>query len=103
MMFIYTMVGGGFLVASTVTYVSLAPPDLRATLTALVSLFGTLIGGVLGPIVFGLINDVLKRTYGDESLRFTLLLAPCLLVVAGLLFLVSARTFEEDVRAAEAA
>ena len=92
----YTLASGGLTTACTVTYVSLAPPSLRAVMTALMRALAMVVGGGTGPVLFGLVNDRLKPAFGDESLRYTLLLSPLMLALAGVLFFVASRTIERD-------
>ena len=77
---------------------NIAPVNMRATATA-ISLFGaSLIGGGLGPLLVGVISDVLYSGDGAASLRYGLAIVVCVTPVAALLFWLSARYFPGDSR-----
>ncbi len=52
----------------------LAHERSRATATAVVSFFLTIVGSAAGPMVVGWVSDKLQPTYGDLSLRYALCL-----------------------------
>jgi MFS transporter, Spinster family, sphingosine-1-phosphate transporter len=52
----------------------LVPEHMRAMAIALVYLFVNLIGLGLGPVAVGALSDVLRTTFGADSLRYALLL-----------------------------
>lgn len=97
----FTLIAGGQHPVAMATYASLSPPGMRGSVSALVYLMVTLIGGAVAPFVFGLANDALSARYGDESVRFTLLLAPVLLVIAAIFFWIARRSVEKDTAVAE--
>jgi MFS family permease len=87
----YTMYGPFF-----ATIQSLVDSRMRATAIAAVYLFSNLIGLGLGPLAAGAISDALRPTFGDESLRYALLiLTPGYLWTAVHLWLAS-RTVKQD-------
>jgi len=98
----YTLVSGGLTTVTTATYVSLAPPTMRAFVTALMLFCTFVFGAGLGPLLFGLLNDVVSRTQGDEALRYSMLLGPALLMAAGVFYLFASRTVDADTAAAGA-
>lgn len=53
---------------------TLVPPRMRATATALILLFANLIGLGLGPLAVGVASDALRPFFGQESLRYALLI-----------------------------
>jgi len=85
MLLVYNLVSGGITSASQAAYVSLAPPHLRAVVVAVLNSAATLLGSLCGPLLFGVVNDALKPTWGDQSLRYTLLLVPTLIVATAVL------------------
>jgi MFS family permease len=97
---LYTLISGGITTAGTAVYVSIAPPTMRGFMTALMGLAATLLGAGSAPALYGAVNDVLKRTYGAEALRYTLLLSPAALALAAVFFLIASRTVDADVEAA---
>jgi MFS family permease len=61
----------------TATLQTLLPERMRATSMAVVLLFANLIGMGLGPLAAGILSDALRRRFGEDSLRYALLiLAP---------------------------
>ena len=55
------------------TIQTLVPPRLRAISIALVYLFANFIGLGLGPLATGVLSDLLRPAFGEESLRYALL------------------------------
>ncbi len=53
---------------------TLVPPHMRAMSIALIYLFANLIGMGLGPLVAGALSDALHAQYGEQSLRYALLI-----------------------------
>lgn len=51
---------------------TLVPPRMRATAIAILFLFANLIGLGLGPLAVGAISDALRPHFGQESLRYAL-------------------------------
>jgi len=98
----YTVVSGGITTVAAATYLSFAPPTMRGFMTAAMGLFAAILGAGAAPALFGAVNDVLKIHYGDQSLRYTLLLAPLAMTVAFVMFLIASRTLDDDVKAVSA-
>jgi predicted MFS family arabinose efflux permease len=96
----YTLISGGVVTVATAAYVSFAPPTMRGFMSAGMNLFGAILGTGAGPTIFGAVNDVLKVSYGDQALRYTLLLAPATMAIGCALFFVASRTIDADVEAA---
>ena len=103
LMILYTLISGALTTVTTATYVSFSPPTMRAFMTAFMALCAAVLGGGGAPFLYGFVNDILTKTYGDQALRYTLLLSPGLLFLAGLMFLLSSRTLDRDVAAAAVA
>jgi MFS transporter, Spinster family, sphingosine-1-phosphate transporter len=53
---------------------TLVPDRMRAMSIALIYLFANLIGTGLGPLLAGALSDLLREGFGDESLRYALLI-----------------------------
>jgi predicted MFS family arabinose efflux permease len=96
----FTLFAGGYHPVAMAIYASVSPPNIRGSVSALVYL-AALVGGAVVPFAFGLANDALSRRFGDEAVRFTLLLAPVLLVAAATLFWSARQSVEKDIVAAE--
>ncbi|MBM0106517.1 MFS transporter [Steroidobacter sp. S1-65] len=56
------------------TIQTLVPQQMRAVSVALILLFANLIGMGLGPLAAGALSDALRPMFGEESLRYVLLL-----------------------------
>jgi MFS family permease len=70
---------------------SFAEPYRRATAVAIALLLASLLGTGAGPYVIGYVSTALEPTYGQESLRYALLLGPAMLVWAVVHYLLAAR------------
>ena len=77
---------------------------MRGTGAAMSLLITTLIGSGIGSQLIGLVSDLLKPGYGEESLRYVLLiLVPTGATITALLFALGARSLPADLRRASAA
>jgi MFS family permease len=82
---------------------SLATPSMRATAGAILLLVINIIGLAMGPAVTGLISDALQPRFGDDSLRYALLIVSMVFAWSGVHFVLAARTVREDLEFARAA
>ena len=76
---------------------TLVPPAMRSTASAILLFVLNLIGLGLGPVFAGFLSDTLRPGYGEESIRYSLLI----LAVAGniwsaLHYYLASRTLRED-------
>ena len=97
-----TLLGAMYLGPTFAMAQGLARSDMRAMVSALLLFVINLIGLGLGPQCVGLLSDLLKPTYGVESVRYALLWV----VMAGALwatfhYVMAARTLREDLEAIE--
>ena len=53
---------------------TVAKPRMRALAAAIVSLFLNVLGYGLGPLMVGILNDRLQPRFGNESIRYSLLI-----------------------------
>jgi predicted MFS family arabinose efflux permease len=74
----------------------LAPPELRASASALLALFTALAGGA-GPFIAGLISDALHPHLGAASLGWAMLVTPVAQTIAGLLYFAATLNFRRDI------
>jgi MFS family permease len=81
---------------------SLARPQMRATASALMLLLFNLIGFGLGPLIVGVLNDVLEPRFGAEAIRYSLLAILSTALWAAVHNFLAARTLARDLRAKEA-
>ncbi len=72
---------------------------MRAMASAILFLILNLIGLGLGPQLVGVLNDLLAPRFGDEAIRYSLLLANFTTVWSALHFALAARTLEVDLTA----
>ncbi|MDB5725144.1 MAG: transporter [Novosphingobium sp.] len=61
----------------------LVPPAARAVASAAILFMQNLIGLGLGPVLLGYCSDLLKPTYGAESVRYVLFIAGLVSLIAG--------------------
>ncbi|AMO70602.1 spinster family MFS transporter [Sphingorhabdus sp. M41] len=75
---------------------TLAPVWARATSAACAMFAINLVGLGLGPVFIGQISDLLRPIYGEESLRFSLMLALTVYIPAAICFGLASRTYRKD-------
>jgi MFS family permease len=75
---------------------SLAPPSMRSTAAAVLLFVINIIGMGLGPSTAGLLSDWLRPSFGDDSLRYALLIVSAAYLWAALHFWLASRTLRED-------
>ncbi|MEQ8433642.1 MAG: MFS transporter [Oceanicaulis sp.] len=78
-----------------------ATPRTRALAAALVMFTLNLLGLGLGPLVVGILSDVLNPAFGQESLRYALLTVPVSFVLAGVHWIIAARGLRARARELE--
>lgn len=97
------LLGGVYLGPTFAMTQTIVRPSMRALASAILLFIINLIGLGLGPTLVGRLSDVLKPSYGDESVRYALLWV----VVVGALwatlhYLLAARTLGRDLEAKHA-
>ena len=60
----------------------IAKPHMRAMAAAIVIVVISLVGGGLGPLLVGILNDWLNPRFGPEAVRYSLLIVIVLLILA---------------------
>ena len=75
---------------------ALVPPSMRALTSAILFFVLNMIGLGLGPFLTGLTSDLLAPRFGDQSLRYAMVLASMTGLVAIALFYVGARKLPTD-------
>lgn len=80
---------------------AVSPVSMRAMSGAVLLLIGNLIGLGLGPLAIGVLSDMLEPKFGQESLRYALLLAPAAALIGAVLYLRGTRTLGADIARAE--
>jgi MFS family permease len=74
----------------------LAPAPMRTTASALFLLINNLLGIAVGTYYFGLVSDLLKPVFGQESLRWSIYTGMGFYLVAALLFFLASRRLAKD-------
>jgi predicted MFS family arabinose efflux permease len=75
---------------------NLTPPRSRATASALLLLVFNIIGLGMGPLFTGMLSDILKPSFGDDSLRWALLGLLPFAAAAGIAQFWMTRHLEQD-------
>lgn len=74
------------------------PSDGRATAAAILLFFTSMVGVGAAPVVVGLLSDLMSEQYGDESLRYALILGSVVVLVASYCFFSASKYFESDIK-----
>jgi len=77
---------------------SLVPASMRSMTSAVFFLVINLIGLGLGPMVVGSVSDLLKPSFGVESLRWALSILLVVSTVSAMLFFSTAKRYEGDLK-----
>ena len=85
------------------TIQNLAPTRMRALASAILLFILNIIGLGLGPFLVGVLSDLLVPSFGEESLRYAILIATVAYFWAGAHFLLAGRTIARDLEEASAA
>jgi MFS family permease len=76
---------------------------MRATAAAILIFVVNMIGLGLGPLLVGMLNDHFAAQYGDEAIRYSLLIVGSLGGLASILFWEASRTLREELQDVEEA
>lgn len=74
----------------------IAPASMRTTASASFLFINNLIGIGLGTVLFGLISDRLAPSFGDESLRYSILIGLSFYLLSAGLFFLASRRLDRD-------
>jgi MFS family permease len=75
---------------------ALVPPGMRALTSAILFFILNMIGLGAGPFLTGLVSDLLKPEYGEQSLRYSMLITTQVSLLAMGLFYMAARHLPAD-------
>ena len=89
--------GAGWAPAAYTAAQNLVPAPMRATAASVLVLSLTLLGQGLGPQVVGLLNDALAPRYGDDAVRYSLVIVLATSLVGAALLALAARDYRRDV------
>ena len=73
---------------------------MRATTAAIFLFCVNMVGQIVGPLAIGWLNDRWAGAYGDEAVRYSMILATFCVVIASILMLMASRRLREDLDAA---
>ncbi len=91
------LLGATYLAPSFATTQALATPRMRAAASAVLLFLLNLIGMGLGPLAVGIASDALARAgFGDDSLRWALLLVTLVNLWSAAHYMMGARTLRAD-------
>lgn len=82
---------------------TLTPEHLRSQASALLLLLLNLIGMGLGPLLVGILSDLLAPSFGAESVRYAMLISMVTIAVGSILYWRGSTAYGERVRAMNAA
>lgn len=74
----------------------LVPPNMRSMASAIFLLINNLLGIGVGVYALGELSTLLTPSFGEEALRYSIMIGATLYLVAGGLFLIGARTIVRD-------
>lgn len=92
----YSLTAGGLTGPTNAAMVTVARADIRAFTMAVCALVVTVVSAGLTPWVIGALNDRLAHSFGHDAVRYSLLIMPSALFIAGLLYLRASRTIDGD-------
>jgi MFS family permease len=81
---------------------NLARPNMRAMASAVQLLILNIVGLGAGPTAVGIMNDLLTPSYGDEAVRYSLVIITLVGGMAGIFFWMGSATLREDLAARDA-
>ena len=74
---------------------------MRAVAVSVLVLFSALLGQASGPAIIGALNDGLASTFGEDAIRFSLLVIVASAFAAGVCLLIAGRYLEADIARAQ--
>jgi len=99
MLFLYAFVVAPVSALSPATNLDVVHARARGTVTAVTGFASSVIGAGLGPMLLGALNDVAKQSYGDQAMRYTLLVLPVCMIATAVCFLIASRSTDRDAAA----
>jgi predicted MFS family arabinose efflux permease len=79
---------------------TLVPPAMRAMTSAILFFVLNLIGLGMGPLTAGLLSDFLSASYGEDGLRYAMIIVGMISSLGILMFVLAARSLPQDLEAA---
>jgi MFS family permease len=97
-LFFATMLGAFYLGPTIAISHTMVSPSMRAMASAILFFILNLIGLGLGPLVVGMLSDLLAPTYGSESLRYALGMVSFVNLISATFFVLAARKLLADLK-----
>jgi MFS family permease len=95
-------VGGCITPPAHAVLLGLAPPHMRASAYFVQALAQNLVGVAIGPLLIGLMNDLMAPRFGQEAIRYSLLISMAGMGLSGVVYLWANRWIPKDLARAEA-
>ena len=77
---------------------ALAPTRMRATAVAIHLLIVSILGGGVGPWIVGGLSDFFATEYGDDGIRYSMLIVICAgSFLAGVLYLIAGTSLSREI------
>lgn len=89
-------IGSWWAAPSYVVVQALVPPTQRTLACALLLLFMNLMGFGLGPLLVGSLSDLLQPQFGNESIRYGLVLGMITYIAGAFCYWRASRTYDEE-------
>jgi predicted MFS family arabinose efflux permease len=99
-MFFYTMVVGTAASPSVAAGLTIVRPRMRGFVTVVTYICVNMIGAGVGPLIVGATSDWLNPIYGDQAIRYSLLIVPATLVLSSIGYFWGSLSIEQDARRA---
>lgn len=77
---------------------AVAPVSTRAVATSILLFCSAMFGQAVGPLLVGVMNDLLEPTFGQEAIRFSMLIVAVTAVLAGLCFFMAGQIISAEAR-----
>lgn len=78
---------------------SLASPKDRAQAAAIILMTVTMIGSIFGPMIAGIASEVLTPQFGEEALRYGLVVVSLFVLAASICFFVGSKHYAREIAA----
>ena len=100
LMFVVTILINTYLGPCLAIAHSLVPPAMRALTSVILFFVLNLIGLGMGPLTAGLLSDFFTQTYGNDGLRYAMIIVGLIASIGVLMFILGARSLPRDLETA---
>lgn len=91
-----TALGVAWIGPAVTAFQHIVPVNMRTTATAMFLLVNNLVGIGLGDLIIGAMSDILRASFAQESLRYSILAGTSFYLIASALFFVTAPRLKRD-------